>query len=221
LSVNNQLDKKIRYRIWKRNCSSKKEYVVKQDKQDRRSQRTRQLVSSAMMELLSEKRYDEITVQDILDRADIGRTTFYTHYFDKEDVHASMMEQMLERMSQQLSTRHTGQGIVPSLELFQHIQQDHKHFQAIAGGPAADRLWETMQTALSKTIEQGLRSAQKDKSRLSIPLTVVSSYLAGAFLNLLKWWLKSGMPYPPEEMDEIFRQLALPGVEAVLQSRGK
>jgi hypothetical protein len=46
----------------------------------------------------------------------------------------------------------------------------------------------------------------------------VSSYLAGAFLNLLKWWLKSGMPYLPEEMDKIFRQLALPGVEVALQA---
>jgi len=194
---------------------------VKQDKQDRRSQRTRQLVSSAMMELLSEKRYEAITIQDILDRAGIGRTTFYTHYFDKEDVHASMMEQMLEGMSQQLSERHTGHGIVPSLELFQHIQQDHKHFQALAGGPTAERLWETMQTALGRTIEQSLLTTRKDKKAPSIPLTEMSSYLAGAFLNLLKWWLKSGMPYPPEEMDEIFRQLALPGVEAALQPKGK
>lgn len=192
---------------------------MKQNKQDRRSQRTRQLVSSAMVELLSEKRYEAITIQDILDQAGIGRTTFYSHYYDKEDVHASMMEQMLERMSQQLSERHTGHGIVPSLELFQHIQQDHKHFQALAGGPTAERLWETMQTALGRTIEQSLVTARKNKKAPSIPLIVVSSYLAGAFLNLLKWWLKSGMPYTPEEMDEIFRQLALPGVEAALQSQ--
>lgn len=194
---------------------------MKQDKQDRRSQRTRQLVTSAMMELLTEKRYEAITIQDILDRAGIGRTTFYTHYFDKEDVHASMMEQMLERMSQELPRRHSGQAIVPSLELFQHIQQDHKHFQAIAGGPTAERLWEMMQAALGKIIEQGLQSARKDKKQPTIPVKVVSSYLSGAFLNLLKWWLKSGMPYTPEEMDEMFRKLALPGVDVALQPKGE
>jgi AcrR family transcriptional regulator len=194
---------------------------VKQDKQDRRSQRTRQLVTSAMMELLAEKRYEAITIQDILDRAGIGRTTFYTHYFDKEDVHASMMEQMLERMTQELPTRHPGQAIVPSLELFRHIQQDHKHFQAIAGGPTAESLWETMQIALGKTIEQGLQSARKDKKQPTLPVNVVSAYLSGAFLSLLKWWLKSGMPYTPEEMDEIFRQLAMPGVEVALQPKNK
>lgn len=62
---------------------------MKQDKQDRRSQRTRRLVSSAMTELLREKRYDAITVQDLLDRAGIGRSTFYTHYFDKEAISRS------------------------------------------------------------------------------------------------------------------------------------
>jgi hypothetical protein len=50
---------------------------------------------------------------------------------------------------------------------------------------------------------------------------VVSAYLAGAFLNLLKWWLKAGMPYAPEEMDRIFRQLALPGVWATLERKSE
>lgn len=194
---------------------------MKQDKQDRRSQRTRQMVNSAMMELLSEKGYEVITVQDILDRAGIGRSTFYSHYFDKEDVHASMMEQMLERMNEQLSERHAGQGIVPSLELFRHIQQDHHHFQAVAGGQSGERLWEVMQTALGRTIEQALVSASEDNPPLLIPVTVVAPYLAGAFLNLVKWWLKAGMPYPPEEMDRIFRQLALPGVWATLTIESK
>lgn len=192
---------------------------MKQDKQDRRSQRTRQLVNSAMMELLSEKGYEAITVQDILDRSGVGRSTFYSHYFDKEDVHASMMEQMLEGMVQQLSAKRTSQEILPSLELFQHIYQDRPHFQAVTGsGPAGERLWETMRVALGKVIEQRLAPVGKDKN-YSVPLPVISSYLAGAFLNLLKWWVKAGMPYPPEEMNRIFQQLALPGVWAALENK--
>ncbi len=190
---------------------------MKQDKQDRRSQRTRQLVNSAMLGLLSEKGYEAITVQDILDRSGVGRSTFYSHYFDKEDVHASMMEQMLEGMAQQLSERNAGREIIPSLELFQHIYRDRPHFQAVAGsGPAGERLWETMQTSLSKLIEQTLATIGKGKNPSSIPLPVMSSYLAGAFLNLLKWWVKAGMPYPPEEINRIFQLLALPGVLSVL-----
>jgi AcrR family transcriptional regulator len=69
---------------------------VKQHKQDRRSQRTYHLVTTALLALLAEKRYEAITVQDILERANIGRSTFYTHYYDKEDVLQSIAEQMLE-----------------------------------------------------------------------------------------------------------------------------
>ncbi len=72
---------------------------MKQQKTDRRSQRTYRLVSSAFAELVVEKPYDEILVQDILDRANIGRTTFYAHYFDKEDVLNSIIEQELERLT--------------------------------------------------------------------------------------------------------------------------
>ena len=68
---------------------------MKLEKQDRRSRRTRHLVQSALMELLLEKRYEAITVRDILDRAGIGSSTFYAHYFDKEDVQTVLIEQML------------------------------------------------------------------------------------------------------------------------------
>ena len=83
---------------------------MKQHKQDRRSQRTYHLVSTAMMELLAETRYDAITVQDILDRANIGRSTFYAHYYDKEDVLASITEQMLDLFSQGMQQAETGPG---------------------------------------------------------------------------------------------------------------
>jgi AcrR family transcriptional regulator len=193
---------------------------VKQDKQDRRSQRTRRLVSSAMMELLLEKSYDAITVQDLLDRAGIGRSPFYAHYFDKEDVLASIAEQMLETFGQQLSQGDVGQGIVPSLELFRHVylHPQRQHFQAMLRGHAGELLWETGQALLSRNIEQALASACAGKRSPSVPLPVVAQYLAGAFLNLFKWWLEAEMPYTPEQMDNIFQQLALPGVWATVGS---
>src|SRR5215472_6370021 len=126
---------------------------MKQDKQDRRSQRTHRLVNSAMLELLFEKHYDTITVQDILDRAGIGRSTFYVHYFDKEDVLASIAEQQLALMVQQLSTRDAGQAIVPSLRLFRHVGERHHYFQSLMRGHAGEVLWQAVQESLGKTTE--------------------------------------------------------------------
>jgi AcrR family transcriptional regulator len=192
---------------------------MRKDKQDRRSQRTRRLISSAMAELMSEKSYDAITVQDLLDRADIGRSTFYSHYFDKEDVLASVAEEMLEMLSQQLSQRNAGQGIIPSLELFQHAYQNHQYFRAMLRGQAREVLWDAAQTSLSKTIEQTLATTFAQKPSPSVPLPVMSQYLAGAFLNLLKCWLTAEMPYSPEQMDEMFQQLALPGIWAMAKGK--
>jgi len=193
----------------------------KQDKQDRRSQRTRRLVSGAMMDLLREKRYDAITIQDLLDRADIGRSTFYTHYFDKQDVLASLIEQILETVSQQDSQQDARQGIIPSLALFRlAYQHQHRQLQAILRGHTGEVLLETMQITLCKTIEQALDIGGSEKLSSSVPLALVSEYLAGTFLTLFKWWLKAGMPYPPEQMDTIFRQLALSGVGTMLAEEG-
>jgi len=189
---------------------------MKQHKQDRRSQRTYHLVNTAMMALLTEKLYDTITVQDILDRADIGRSTFYAHYYDKEDVLASITEQMLDEFSRRMQQSEAGQGLLPGLELFRHVQEVHPNIQVLLRGQSGEVLLKTVQTLLSKYIEQTLVSAFAGKRSLSVPLAVVSQYLAGAFLNLLKWWLEAEMPYSPERMDEMFQQLALPGVWAIV-----
>jgi AcrR family transcriptional regulator len=193
---------------------------VKQQKADRRSQRTHRLVSSAFAELLVEKPYEEILVQDILDRANIGRTTFYAHYFDKEDVLNSIVELELELLTRQISHAAAKQRVVPSLELFEHAyHSENQQFRALMRSRAGEFLWEALQAALCRAIEPTLCTLSAERRSPSIPLPVVSEYLAGAFLTLLKWWVAADMPYPPEQMESIFQQLALPGVWAMLKEK--
>jgi len=191
---------------------------VKQQKADRRSQRTYRLVSSAFAELVGEKPYDEILVQDILDRADIGRTTFYAHYFDKEDVLNTIIEQELERLTRQISHAAARQRVMPSLELFEHAyHSENQQFRALMRSRAGEFLWEALQAALCRAIEPALCTLCAERRSPPIPLPVVSEYLASTLLTLLKWWLIADMPYPPEQMEHIFQQLALPGVWAMLK----
>lgn len=192
------------------------EETIKSQKQDRRSQRTRRLITSATLELLFERRYDAITVKDILERADIGRSTFYAHFFDKEDVLTSIVDQMLESLHQQLAQRARGHRIVPALELFEHVQQNYLYFRAMMRGRTGEVLWDAAQAALSRSIEQLLPPHEIPDAAAAIPPEVMSRYLAGAFLSLLKWWLQAEMPYPPATMENIFQRLAFPGVQAAL-----
>ncbi|HEU5383206.1 MAG TPA: TetR-like C-terminal domain-containing protein [Ktedonobacteraceae bacterium] len=82
---------------------------------------------------------------------------------------------------------------------------------------AGEFLWEALQAVLCRAIEPALCTLCADKQSPSIPLPVVSDYLAGAFLTLFKWWIAADMPYPPGQMETIFQQLALPGVWAMLK----
>lgn len=192
---------------------------MKQNKQDRRSQRTRHLVISAMMELMREKRYDAITVQDLLDRAGIGRSTFYIHYFDKEDVLESMAEYLFETLRAPLTHKETNRVLLPSLQLFQHVQEQAQYFQVLQRGRAGALLWEKGQALLSRTIEQALVSASLGERSLTVPPVVVAQYLAGSFLSLLRWWLEAEMPYSPEQMDQWFWETAFSGIGTMIEEK--
>lgn len=197
--------------------------AVKQRKTDRRSQRTYQLVSAAFTELLLEKPYDAILVQDILDRAGIGRTTFYAHYFDKEDLLNSMAEQMLEMFSRHITYSTARQRIAPSLELFEHAyrssEQHYQQMRALMRSHASEPLWDTLQTALCSIIEPALAARCSDKRALPVPLSVLAQYLAITLLTLLKWWVSTDMSYSPEQLESIFQRLAMPGVWAILEEK--
>jgi AcrR family transcriptional regulator len=187
-------------------------------KADRRSQRTRQLLSAALIELMLEKRYDTITVQEIIDRANIGRSTFYAHYLDKEDLLVSDFTRVLDALGQHIGQREpSGQLTPPSLApFFRHVQEHHQLYKALVRGGGIDLLYKKAHERLRENIERHL-SMYAPAEGATAPLPLVADYTAGAILTLLKWWLDNELPYTPEQMNAMFQQLALPGVQATLQ----
>src|SRR4051812_43769240 len=99
------------------NCSVV-EGQMRNTKADRRSERTRQLIGTALIEVMLAKGYDEITVQDILDRANVGRSTFYAHFLDKEDLLVSQLTRVLDELIQQNEPFVPGVLAAPSLVPF-------------------------------------------------------------------------------------------------------
>lgn len=181
------------------------------ERQDRRSQRTRHLLSQALVALIQEKDYNAITVSDIIDRANVGRSTFYAHYHDKDDLLVGELDRVIEVLSQGLA-HETGQenSFFPSLGLFRHVGEQHELYKALVWGPGIELLFKHVQKSLSNRIEQALLNSGKE---FDMPVPILASYIAGSFLTLLKWWLDNKMIYTPEQMDEIFRNLTMPGIE--------
>jgi AcrR family transcriptional regulator len=183
-------------------------------KDDRRTIRTRLALRNALIQLILEKHFDEITVQDIIDRANVGRSTFYAHFRDKEDLLIGDWEQFLEGFVRHIIWTNAGKNrFVPIQELFHHLKDFHHFYRALVRSSKMDRMFKRGVSSLSKGIENSLADFLKDKSQPSIPIPILANHLASAIFEQLKWWLDNNMPYPPERMDQIFHELMLPNFD--------
>lgn len=179
------------------------------DKNDRRSQRTRQMLGEALVTLIREKDYSTITVGDIVERADVGRSTFYAHYEDKDSLLVAQMERVIEFLSQHVPGPEE-MPFFPSLGLFRHVGQEYELYKTLIWTPGIDVLFKHMRRSLRERVEEGLA---KGGRHYDIPLPILANFIVGSFLMLLQWWLENKMPYPPEQMDGIFKKLTMPGME--------
>lgn len=187
-------------------------------KPDRRTQRTRSQVSGALVDLIKEKRFDDITVQNVIDRAGVGRSTFYSHFRGKEDVFKQQWEEFIGRLAGQINWAKVGTGsFVPVRSLFQHLQEAQSFYRGLVRSRKIDPLFKSGIESLGQRIEAAL---QRRVAKPSIPIPILSNYLASELFALLRWWLDAGMPYTPESMDEIFHRLINPSFKSALRTAG-
>ncbi|NTW56825.1 MAG: TetR/AcrR family transcriptional regulator [Chlorobiaceae bacterium] len=195
---------------------------MKEKKEDRRISRTRKLMLDALMSLIVERSYENITVQDIIDRADVGRSTFYAHYRDKDDLLLSWFEHLrnlFEQQQQELrAARETGRdtefNIV--LELFLHTGRHHRLYKAVAGKQSGEMILRYLHRYLSGLLTPVMEDVVRNRKTRPVPVEITVHHLVSSLLSLMTWWLDRNMPYPPEKMEEIFRTLNRPGIEASL-----
>ncbi len=203
-------------------------------RKDRRRDRTRRQLREALFSLMLEKGYESITIEDITEKADLGRTTFYLHYRDKEDLLLGSIEDIAEdlktkifkAMQNQISNHSDlrtrlfpGQtGIVMVLK---DARENISLYLPILRGegtpraPAAIR--QIIQQAAHDFFKENL-SIDESKIELPIPIEILTNFLSSSLLGMLTWWLENNMPYPAEEMAEIYRKMFFYGVGSLLSS---
>jgi AcrR family transcriptional regulator len=194
-----------------------------QEKKDRRTRKTRQLLRSTLLALLKEKRYDDISVQDIIERADVARSTFYVHYVDKDDLltggHGIFAENLGQQLTAHSASAENGAFVSSSRAWFYHIQAQGPILKVIAKDSAMELAMKTLRGIIHRSVEEGMQAhSQLENAR--VPLSVIVDYLTDTLMTLIKWWFKDGMRYTPEQMDEMFQQLVVPGVSSVLNLKG-
>jgi AcrR family transcriptional regulator len=180
---------------------------------DRRIRRTRDRLGNALMELLQEKPFDSITVQNVLDRAGVGRSTFYVHYRDKEDLFVSDVEEFLDGMATMLM-RHgdSSDRVAPVRELFAHVAEMRRLYDAVLLSGRIHDFLELGQGHFARAIERRLAELPRASGIPAERRAAVAQALAGALMSLTSWWLDRGMPASPAEMDDLYHRMVWRGV---------
>ena len=171
---------------------------------DRRIQRTREALYQALMSLVLEMPYDDVTVQHILDRANVGRSTFYTHFKDKDDLLVSGTDTLRTLLG---GHRKSGDPIAFSRAMFEHVNEYRKQYRALVNTPVWPRVRQRIQDVLADLVRREYKPR-----RTKVPPELVVHYVASTFMSVLQWWIDRRTGMSPAELDQLFRGLVTTGM---------
>ncbi|GAA4952460.1 AcrR family transcriptional regulator [Nonomuraea thailandensis] len=182
---------------------------------DRRVRRTRTLLHTALIELISEKGYDNVTVQDILDRADVGRSTFYLHYPSKDQLLLSGMHHLQAELSARLSAdahSHESSVMAPLRPLFEHAADKRHLYRALLGSRATTVALRSGRRMLSDLLATHLHSRLNIDDRTRLDMMV--AFLVNGLIGVLTWWHDTEPDLSAEQMYTSFERLAVEGLRS-------
>ncbi len=183
--------------------------------EDRRVKRTRATLRSALVSLIVEKGYDSVTVQDIIDRANVGRSTFYAHFRDKEDLLRSGFGELRAELISRNAEPPGGRLLSFSLGVFEHAY-GHRHvYKAMVGRETIAVVQRQLQRLFSELVRNDLKAFAPNAER-EPAFDLLVHYAVGALLATVTWWLDQNARETPQEIDKLFRQLTIPGIRAAL-----
>lgn len=183
---------------------------------DRRSLRTRIALRDALLELIAERGWDDIAVQDVCERANIGRSTFYLHYPNKDALLQGGLEGLQAELQRQ--ARAWSDNASPSTEalegfhfalgLIEHVHEQRKVFRGMIGRRSGYVVQQRFREMVIRLI-----TVELSESTGSFPRGAVARWLAGAFVELLSWWIEQRTPLPPKELAALFNELSRSALE--------
>lgn len=155
-------------------------------------------MKKAVIDLMTEKSFDDITIQDIADRANINRGTIYLHYQDKFDLLDKLIEAHINELSEMgewACNLDWSNALVPFFEYFEKNYLFFSTMLASKGAPSfRNRLIDFVMIGFKGEIDkESGRNAELNED-------VMLQYAGTAYVGVIEWWIRNGMPYPPQVM---------------------
>lgn len=185
---------------------------------DRRVRRTRHALQKALISLILEKGYDAVTIEEITDRADLGRTTFYLHFKDKEDLFMyaidTICEDFIEKHEKLLTLIDTPaslKNVQLNLDerilyhIFTHARKNADLYRVMLRGEGSAKASRRFSSIIKEETSNRLANMQGLSSK--VPLEIFAAFFAGTLIELVTWWLEENEPYTIEDMVKYFQQM--------------
>jgi AcrR family transcriptional regulator len=181
-------------------------------KLDPRVVRTRKMLRNALIELMREKGYDAISVQEITRRATLNRATFYLHYRDKGDLLMQSIEEILAelvegmqqcRLDSENITDANGNVVRPLPDLvyvFEHVAKHQQFYKVMLNMNGQQRFLFRLLDVFADILNERLNQSTAYDIQPAVPKEILIHYAASAYLGVIAWWLRNNLPYPPEYM---------------------
>ncbi len=184
---------------------------------DRRVQRTRQLLREALFALIIERGYEKIAIADITERANIGRTTFYLHYQEKEDLLKASLRTLMGEL--QLDVEPSAEEICPysirCIRIFQHVAQRERLYHALLLESGSASIGNLMRTYFAELFQRYTLDLVERENPSSLKNELIAAHAAGSLFGLISWWLRHGISPSAEQMGSVYFQLMAKGAENI------
>ncbi len=184
---------------------------------DRRTRRTRSALRDALLSLLSEKGWDDLSVQDICSRADIGRSTFYLHYPSKDELLVGSLADLRSALNESAGARVEGRAAQPLAfvrGLLEHLYEQRRLCRSIFGRRSAHTVQVRFREMVAKLVADNLAELAPPGWKRD----AAARYLAGALVEMLAWWIDSRPMRPIDEVERLFLELAGPAVRELART---
>lgn len=184
---------------------------------DRRQQKTRAAIFRAFTGLLAEKSYGRITVQEIIDAADVGRATFYAHFGTKDDLLKALCEELFGHIvGSAMDCTHT-HGLYSDRKapasvfchLLQHLQENDHNILGLLSCESSEIFLRYFKDSLGELIQELFVSRDR-KTASAVPQDFLVNHISGSFVEMVLWWIRGRMKQTPEELDRYFRAVIEP-----------
>lgn len=167
------------------------------DKSDRRFKRTNRLLQEALVQLTLEKGYDEVTIRDLTERADVGYATFFRHFEDKD----ALLEEVLHGMKDGMKDLLAPGWLISNPELgctmlFQFVQSNYELVKVLLHTTNTMALLKPVQQIALQEVMEQLPSGPEQ----AIPADISAAFLLSSLIMMIRWWVENDQPYSPEQM---------------------